>query len=213
MIKNYINNMKQRIRLTESQLNRVIKESVRSILNEIGDTPRGQYFLGRLSSRNNEHDEYEYYYDDNGNEIPAPVRDYAINARYESNFKKPMLSSEDVPFSIGRNDELGRRYANPELMRKYRSLNNLPQVNESRDYDFYNPYLSGYASCFKGKFDINGYHIEIDDMYNVLINNGEEEYFLQGDEADDFIYDMCLEWNNNPNMSRDEILYAFVQQY
>ena len=59
--------------------------------------------------------------------------------------------------------------------------------------------------CFKGKFDINGYHIEIDDMYNILINNGEEEYFLQGDEADDFIYDMCLEWNNNPNMSRGQL--------
>ena len=50
-------------------------------------------------------------------------------------------------------------------------------------------------------------------MYNVSINNGEEEYFLQGDEADDLIYDMCLEWNNKPNMSRDEIIYAFVQQY
>ena len=34
--------MRQRIRLTESQLNRVIKESVRSILRENKDIPMGQ---------------------------------------------------------------------------------------------------------------------------------------------------------------------------
>lgn len=34
--------MKQRIRLTESQLNRVIKESVRSILRENENIPMGQ---------------------------------------------------------------------------------------------------------------------------------------------------------------------------
>lgn len=42
---------KNKIRLTESQLHRIIKESVKSVLNEIGDTNRGQYMLGRLRNR------------------------------------------------------------------------------------------------------------------------------------------------------------------
>lgn len=45
---------KNRIRLTESQLHRVIKESVTRVLNEIGDTSKGQYMLGRLAHRKGE---------------------------------------------------------------------------------------------------------------------------------------------------------------
>lgn len=86
-------------------------------------------------------------------------------------------------------------------------------IRESRDLNFYNPWLNGEASYFRGKYDINGYHVEIDELYNILIQNGEDEYFLQGDEADDLIYDMCLAWENNPNKSKEEIIYAFIQQY
>lgn len=43
--------MKQKIHLTESQLNRIIKESVKNILNEIGDTPKGQFALGAVRGR------------------------------------------------------------------------------------------------------------------------------------------------------------------
>lgn len=43
--------MKQTIRLTESDLHKIIKESVNRILNEIGDTNRGQYMLGALAAR------------------------------------------------------------------------------------------------------------------------------------------------------------------
>lgn len=39
------------VRLTESQFNMLIAESVKKALNEIGDTPAGQYALGRLSAR------------------------------------------------------------------------------------------------------------------------------------------------------------------
>ena len=37
--------MKQMIRLTEGQLHRIIDESVRKVINEIGDTKRGSYML------------------------------------------------------------------------------------------------------------------------------------------------------------------------
>lgn len=42
---------KQIIRLTEEDLHNIIKESVKKALNEIGNTPKGQYALGKLSQR------------------------------------------------------------------------------------------------------------------------------------------------------------------
>ena len=42
---------RNRIRLSESQLHRIIEESVKSVLNEIGDTERGQYALGAAQAR------------------------------------------------------------------------------------------------------------------------------------------------------------------
>lgn len=42
---------KNTIKLTESEFHRLINESVNQILNEIGDTPNGQYMLGRLHAR------------------------------------------------------------------------------------------------------------------------------------------------------------------
>lgn len=70
--------MKKTIRLTESDLHRVIKESVNRVLNEIGDTRRGQYMLGRLRNRQsnnggkffrgiNYNDAGDYAYKANGN--------------------------------------------------------------------------------------------------------------------------------------------------
>lgn len=46
-----MNTNKKVVRLTESQLHDIIAESVSQILNEIGDTAKGQYMLGRLQGR------------------------------------------------------------------------------------------------------------------------------------------------------------------
>ena len=69
---------KKIIRLTESDLNKIIKESTVKILNELGDTKRGQYMLGRLKNRQangggkfsrgiNYNDAGDYAYRANGN--------------------------------------------------------------------------------------------------------------------------------------------------
>ena len=42
---------KKLIRLTEQDLHRIVNESVNKVLNEIGNTNRGQYMLGRLAGR------------------------------------------------------------------------------------------------------------------------------------------------------------------
>ena len=43
--------MRKIIRLTESDLHRIIVETVKSTLNEIGDSDEGQYDLGRAAGR------------------------------------------------------------------------------------------------------------------------------------------------------------------
>lgn len=43
--------MKKTIRLTESDLHRIVMESVKQAINEIGDTPAGQYALGQAAGR------------------------------------------------------------------------------------------------------------------------------------------------------------------
>lgn len=69
---------KKIIRLTESDLHKIIKESTVKILNELGDTKRGQYMLGRLKNRQangggkfsrgiNYNDAGDYAYRANGN--------------------------------------------------------------------------------------------------------------------------------------------------
>ena len=42
---------KKLIRLTESDLHRIVRESVNKVLNEIGDTEKGQYALGAVQAR------------------------------------------------------------------------------------------------------------------------------------------------------------------
>lgn len=68
---------KNRIKLTESQLHEIIKESVKNVLNEIGDTPQGQYMLGRLKQN-------KLYNHQDGDE--AYIGQYAADQRKKSNY-------------------------------------------------------------------------------------------------------------------------------
>ena len=52
---------KKLIRLTENDLHKIVKESVKKIINEIGDTNRGQYMLGRLAAKKNAANYYNTY--------------------------------------------------------------------------------------------------------------------------------------------------------
>ena len=46
--------MKRTIKLRESELRNLIAESVKGVLNEVGDSNRGQYMLGRLAAKKNQ---------------------------------------------------------------------------------------------------------------------------------------------------------------
>ena len=67
---------KKIISLTESDIHYIVKNSICKILNGIGNTPKGQFMLGRLKYKNGDR---QYYYD---NVItPEEIDDYAENAR------------------------------------------------------------------------------------------------------------------------------------
>jgi len=63
---------KKPIRITESELHWVIKESVKKVLKEVGETEDGQYLLGRLAGKKAFNGDYNGYSD---------VMDYAKQKR------------------------------------------------------------------------------------------------------------------------------------
>lgn len=141
--KNYINNkMKQTIRLTESQLHDVIREAVGKILNEIGDTAKGQYMLGALQAkRQAEAEHYKEQQPQGGYDIQTHNRkayndkmqkaNNAQNYAYRQNEKNNPYNDEDS------HDENVKMYnANQRGFRNYMSQyynhgedyrNNIPQ--------------------------------------------------------------------------------------
>jgi len=67
------------IRLTEGDLHRIVKESVRRTINEIGNTPKGQKRLGALAQRYAQRNLDYDARDKNSKE--AQIYDYAKKAR------------------------------------------------------------------------------------------------------------------------------------
>ena len=68
---------KRLIRLTESDLHRIVKETVNRILTEVGETDSGQEILGRLAGRKSFNGDSGYF----------DVNDYAKEKR-NGDFKK-----------------------------------------------------------------------------------------------------------------------------
>ena len=78
---------KKVIRLTEADLHRIIKESVNNILNEIGDTERGQYALGALQARHEK--QMKDAYDRNDYDLArkhSHMADQVRNKSFEHNY-------------------------------------------------------------------------------------------------------------------------------
>lgn len=94
--------MRRVIRLTESDLHRIVAESVKQAINEIGDSPKGQYALGQAAGRryvmaNNEEPGSDEYW--NNDTIGLDIERHAKRRKgYHSN----------TPF--GWDDEFGRGF-------------------------------------------------------------------------------------------------------
>lgn len=101
--------MKQRIHLTEGQLNKIIKESVKNILNEIGDTPKGQFALGAVRGRASARPMYQ---NDKYNGVYSRAKQHqiagqAVDKSWENskdldiNKRKEMTDSEERGYYYG----------------------------------------------------------------------------------------------------------------
>ena len=100
--------MKKQIHLNESELHRLVKESVRRVLresmNEIGDTPQGQRALGMLSAReNNRKEPLQRNFD--GEEWLTPHK----NNRFTDYAKKNNKTKNMDAFNLGYEDYLDRQ--------------------------------------------------------------------------------------------------------
>jgi len=77
----------------------------------------------------------------------------------------------------------------------------------------YNPHLNGDASYMNGKFDVcdGYYHVEINTSMSYVSIEGEggEDYFLQGDEADKLITQICRYWSDN-DCTQDEAIGTII---
>lgn len=93
----------KKIRLTESALRKIVKESVKRVLKEAGESSRGQYMLGRLKNRQsngggkfargiNYNDAGDYAYKANGNSYSD---DYQQGYEDEEKYKRNPDSTWD----------------------------------------------------------------------------------------------------------------------
>lgn len=92
--------------------------------------------------------------------------------------------------------------------------NTVKRIIREEDEQEYDPFINGDASYIDGSYDIPyGYHVDIDtSLGTVAIEDPEDEnggYFLQDQEADDLITDICRYWVDN-DCSQDEAVNAVI---
>lgn len=112
--------MRRRIRLTENNLHRIIRESVKKILKEYGEGNRGQYMLGALAARKKQQG-IEKGMTDNESGYNDISR-YAANKRNGTNAEKMKQNSFYNGFHSGKDS---REYG-------YNYMKNLDKQNENR---------------------------------------------------------------------------------
>lgn len=105
---------KEIVKISESQLRNLIAESVKGVLNEIGDTPAGQWMLGRLAGRqrNREH--------------PEEISSYTMPVRKQGNITKTTIDAN----TYGDNDY-------DSAFQRGRDLENSKWRDNYPDYDQY----------------------------------------------------------------------------
>ena len=117
----------KKIRLTEKDLHNIVSNTVKRIITEIGDTPRGQYMLGRLSAA---YDEPELYLDDY-DEVPE-VADYA-----SKNWQGNIGGKHHYAFNLGKGDEQGLNWIHNGSQEHFRAKHGLPQMQEGKKTKIY----------------------------------------------------------------------------
>ena len=94
------------VRLTESELHELVREKAAQIIKEIGDTPLGQYHLGRLAGRKMQQDDDKGYDD---------VHSYAFDKRWNSDDYDPEGSEMDDAYEEGYEDQSAAERAHRDI--------------------------------------------------------------------------------------------------
>ena len=95
-------------------------ESINKIISEIGDTPRGQYMLGRLSQSYDEPNLYTDDYDEKPEIASYASDNWHGYGRGDDN---------ENAFNLGKSDEEGVRWIDDGSQRRFRERHGLPPMN------------------------------------------------------------------------------------
>ena len=131
--------MNKFVKLTEEDLRSIIRESVKNTLNEIGDTAKGQYMLGRLQGRQMNQGKM----DDARN-----TRDYASKQMTNKFGNRTSKNFQDFDAHQSANDYGYRDERNPQL-----SQDIMKQNNNKSNYEanVRNNYLKGVSKFNENK--------------------------------------------------------------
>jgi len=137
----------EKLILTESDLHTLVMESVKRIINEIGDTPKGQYMLGRLDGRyiKRMHDAEDEDKSIKMWQKANDINDYAVNQihpeKYDGVDDEEEMHSLPKAYDLGYKDELGGTTGIDTMLRMTGHKNKLN--NPEKDSAFRKKYLDG----------------------------------------------------------------------
>jgi hypothetical protein len=218
-----MNRNKKKIRLTESDLHNIIKESVNKILNEIGDTSNGQYLLGKLAQRQLHKDKNPkkafntmwYAGDqnlDNSNSKSNSYRE-GMSDGQKKFMKETRLDYDDIDYCLGKykddyidaNDCLDDPYNKPCSFEDEDWIGGDKDLEKDYSWDLFNrksvaPGVGGYYTVNK-----HGIQKDVDDAHTIRnrkknwtkqeLNNGDRmmHKWLQGKRE---LEDIDDSWNS-----------------
>lgn len=137
----------EKLILTESDLHTLVMESVKRIINEIGDTPKGQYMLGRLDGRyikrmhDAEDEEERMKMWQKANDINDYASKQIHPEKYDGIDDEEEIYSSPTAYRLGYKDELGGTTGIDKMFSITGHKNNLN--NPEKDAEFRKKYLDG----------------------------------------------------------------------
>lgn len=193
--------MKQKIKLTEQDLHNIIMESVNRVvrkrrINEIGDTKRGKYMLGRLAARNQKTDPFFRKRRELDNEIDKRIKPYYGDDEVNRDFYNGIASYGSISRSENEDEYYARRNEDFEILYK-QFLWYVFRHDEAKRIvkEFTTDYLK-YEDDYITYIDLRPIYKLIDKFesdYDLSLTEDQEKYIVHHLEAD--IDDDNCEWS------------------
>lgn len=171
-------NKKQIVKLTESDLHRIVKESLKKVITEIGDTAKGQFMLGKLNYLKGD-DEIENYAKNRRQSMKDNRQQGRMNLAYNLGYDdRDKLDMESYEM-----DE----YEFRELCRSVYTFNDYIKKVETetrykirkREYDKYESMYIDFLNDFASNHDVMEFYDEYD--------TGEIDERKLYDELDEYL--------------------------